>query len=87
MVYFTLVETTSCLFKAHDIFSWWIIIYFILLRTFEREIFWKSTKLQQLEANVFVIFSSVWDFSFSLPCYKIYYKVFEKQYLWGEMKN
>ena len=56
MVYFKLVKTASCLFIAYDSFSLWIIIHFILLRTFKREIFWKRTKLQQLEADVFVFF-------------------------------
>ena len=56
MVYFKLVKTTSCRFIAYDAFSWWMIIYFILLRTFEREMIWKRTKLQQLEADVFEFF-------------------------------
>ena len=63
------------------------LIYFILIRTFEGEIFWKSTKLQQLEMDVLVLFSSVWDFSIGLPCYKISYKVFERKSLWDEMKK
>ena len=83
MVYFKLVKTTSCRFIAYDAFCWWMIIDFILLRTFEREMFWKRTKLQQLEADVFVFFL---PFGISVLV-SLVAKFLTKQYLWDGMEN